>query len=77
LADIFGRRRLLLIGIALFIVASSLCGLARADWWLIAARAVQGHPHGGGVLALVLLRQHPDSVARGLFDLEGGARVSG
>ena len=42
LADIFGRRLLLLIGIAVFIVASSLCGLAQADWWLIAARAAQG-----------------------------------
>jgi EmrB/QacA subfamily drug resistance transporter len=42
LADIFGRRKVLLIGIAVFVVASALCGLAQADWWLIAARAVQG-----------------------------------
>ena len=42
LADIFGRRRVLLIGIIVFVVASALCGLAQADWWLIAARAVQG-----------------------------------
>jgi EmrB/QacA subfamily drug resistance transporter len=42
LADIFGRRKVLLIGIILFMVASAFCGLAQADWWLIAARAVQG-----------------------------------
>ena len=42
LADIFGRRKVLLIGIAVFVVASASCGLAQADWWLIAARAVQG-----------------------------------
>lgn len=42
MADIFGRRRVLLIGTAVFVVASAACGLAQADWWLIAARAVQG-----------------------------------
>ena len=42
LADIFGRRKVLLISIILFVVASAFCGLAQADWWLIAARAVQG-----------------------------------
>lgn len=42
LGDIVGRRRLLLGGIALFTVASSLSGLAPALWLLIAARAAQG-----------------------------------
>ena len=42
LGDLTGRRRLLLAGIALFTVASSLCGLASELWLLIAARAVQG-----------------------------------
>ncbi|PZV35046.1 MFS transporter [Mesorhizobium kowhaii] len=42
LADIFGRRPLLLGGIALFTLASVLCGLAPTLWLLIAARAVQG-----------------------------------
>jgi MFS family permease len=37
----------LLIGITVFVVASALCGLAQADWWLISARAVQGM--GAGV----------------------------
>ncbi|PZM11360.1 MFS transporter [Rhizobium tubonense] len=42
LGDIIGRRRLLLAGIALFTVASVLCGVAPALWVLIAARAAQG-----------------------------------
>ncbi len=42
LGDIIGRRRLLLIGICLFTVASGLCGLAPTLWVLIAARAAQG-----------------------------------
>ena len=42
LGDIFGRRRLLLVGIGLFTAASVLCGIASNLWLLIAARAVQG-----------------------------------
>lgn len=42
LGDIVGRRRLLLGGIAVFTVASSLSGMAPALWLLIAARAAQG-----------------------------------
>lgn len=42
LGDLTGRRRLLLIGILLFTVASVLCGLAPTLRLLIAARAAQG-----------------------------------
>lgn len=42
LADMFGRRPLLLGGIALFTSASVLCGLAPSLWLLIAVRGVQG-----------------------------------
>lgn len=42
LGDIFGRRRLLLVGIVLFTMASSLCGFAPTLGLLIAARAAQG-----------------------------------
>jgi EmrB/QacA subfamily drug resistance transporter len=42
LGDLIGRRLLLLIGIALFTVASVLCAVAPALWLLISARAAQG-----------------------------------
>ncbi len=40
--DLFGRRRVFLIGIALFTVSSLLGGLAVSGWALLAARALQG-----------------------------------
>jgi EmrB/QacA subfamily drug resistance transporter len=42
IGDIVGRRRLLLAGIAVFTVASLVCGAAHSLWLLIAARAAQG-----------------------------------
>ena len=42
LGDVMGRRRLLMVGVFLFTVASGLCGSAPTLWLLIAARAVQG-----------------------------------
>ena len=40
--DIFGYRRLFVIGIALFTLASLICGLANSQEFLVVARAVQG-----------------------------------
>src|SRR3954453_19959317 len=40
--DRFGRRKLFVFGIGLFVVASAACGLAPSVGGLIAARAVQG-----------------------------------
>lgn len=42
LGDLFGRRRLLLAGIAVFALASAAGALAGSLWLLVAARAVQG-----------------------------------
>lgn len=42
LADLTGRRRLLLAGVGLFTLASTLCAMAPTLRWLIAARAAQG-----------------------------------
>src|SRR6516165_5243071 len=41
-ADLLGRRRLLILGLALFTVASLACGLATSDAFLIGSRAIQG-----------------------------------
>src|SRR2546421_38558 len=49
LADLLGRRRLFVGGLALFAISSLLCGLAWSEGSLIAFRAVQGL--GGALLA--------------------------
>jgi EmrB/QacA subfamily drug resistance transporter len=53
LGDLYGQRRLFLIGLCVFTLASLVCGLARTQPELIAARAVQGL--GGAVVAAVSL----------------------
>ena len=42
LADLFGRRRLFLVGVAIFAVASATCGAAISPGMLVASRFVQG-----------------------------------
>lgn len=42
LGDLMGRRRLLVAGIATFMLASTLCAIAPTLWLLILARALQG-----------------------------------
>jgi EmrB/QacA subfamily drug resistance transporter len=51
LGDLFGHRRLFLIGISLFTLASAACGLADSQGLLVGARAVQGL--GGAVASAV------------------------
>jgi EmrB/QacA subfamily drug resistance transporter len=53
LGDLFGHRRLFLIGITLFTLASFACGLARTQGFLVTARAIQGL--GGAVVSAVAL----------------------
>jgi EmrB/QacA subfamily drug resistance transporter len=47
LADRFGIKRMYLLGLAIFVISSFLCGLAPSLGWLIVARALQGF--GGGI----------------------------
>ena len=51
LGDAFGRRRLLLVALVLFVAASVLCASARGILSLTAARALQGFG-GGGLMVL-------------------------
>jgi EmrB/QacA subfamily drug resistance transporter len=53
LGDLFGHRRLFLIGIGLFTLASLACGLASSQAMLVGARAIQGL--GGAVVSAVAL----------------------
>jgi EmrB/QacA subfamily drug resistance transporter len=53
LGDLFGHRRLFLVGTSLFTVASLACGLSSSQEFLIGARAVQGL--GAAVVSAVAL----------------------
>ena len=53
LGDIHGHRKMFLLGITLFTIASLACGLSTTQTMLIAARAVQGM--GGAVVSAVSL----------------------
>jgi EmrB/QacA subfamily drug resistance transporter len=80
LGDRFGRRRVYLVGIVWFGVASLLCGAAQSIGWLIAARALQGI--GGalivpGSLALIQGSFHPDDRNRAVGWWAGISGVAG
>ncbi|MCD7440661.1 MFS transporter [Streptomyces lincolnensis] len=77
LGDRYGRRKVFVVGVVWFAVASLLCGLAPNAEVLIAARALQGV--GGalltpGSLALIQASFHPDDRGRavGLWSGFGG-----
>ncbi|MET7966973.1 MFS transporter [Micromonospora sp. NPDC005305] len=70
LGDRFGRRRVFLLGVVWFAVASMLCGLAQGTGWLIAARFLQGA--GGALLTPGSL-----SVLQASFDPDDRARAIG
>jgi len=55
LGDLIGRRRVFLGGVALFTAASAVCGLARSQEVLIAARFIQGVGGAGATSAIVAI----------------------
>ncbi|MFI8853452.1 MFS transporter [Streptomyces sp. NPDC053499] len=62
-ADLFGRKRVFVTGLALFTAASLAGGLAQEPWHLLAARAVQGM--GAAILAPATLTLLTTSVPEG------------
>jgi EmrB/QacA subfamily drug resistance transporter len=70
LGDRYGRRRVFSIGVVWFAIASTLCGLASAAGWLIAARIVQGV--GGALLTPASL-----AILQASFRPEDRARAIG
>ncbi|GAA3771541.1 MFS transporter [Micromonospora maritima] len=79
LGDRFGRRRVFLIGVVWFAVASVLCGLAQGTGWLVAARFLQGA--GGalltpGSLSVLQASFHPDDRGKAIGTWSGLSGVS-
>ena len=80
LGDRFGRRRVFLVGVVWFALASALCGLAPDIGTLIAARALQGV--GGalltpGSLAILQASFRPEDRARAIGAWSGLAGIAG
>jgi EmrB/QacA subfamily drug resistance transporter len=83
IGDLVGRRRVFLGGLALFTVASLVCGAAQSQEMLIAARSVQGV--GGALTSAVILGMivtlfpRPDEQARAIgvyaFVASAGASI--
>jgi EmrB/QacA subfamily drug resistance transporter len=79
LGDLFGRKRVYLVGLAIFTSASVLCGLSFTQPMLIAARFIQGI--GGAVSSAVILAMivtlfpKPDELAKafGIFSFIASA----
>src|SRR6202140_3846094 len=79
LGDLFGRKRIYLIGLGIFIGASVLCGLSFSQPMLVAARFIQGI--GGAVSSAVILAMivtlfpKPDELAKafGIFSFIASA----
>jgi EmrB/QacA subfamily drug resistance transporter len=70
LADLYGRRRIYVAGMAVFLLGSALCGAARSFDQLIAFRAIQGI--GAGAVMPVAVTLIGD-----IFTLEERARMQG
>jgi EmrB/QacA subfamily drug resistance transporter len=83
MGDLFGHRRLFLIGTTAFTIASLVCGVSTSKGMLIAARAVQGV--GGAVVSavafslIVILFTEPSERAKAMgvfgFVMAGGGSI--
>lgn len=70
LSDIYGRRKIYIVAMALFLAGSVLCGMANSMTQLILARALQGIGAGGIMpLAFILIGE--------MFSLEQRAKMQG
>jgi EmrB/QacA subfamily drug resistance transporter len=70
LGDRFGRKRIFLLGVTWFAIASALCGLAQTPEQLIAARIVQG-------IGAALLTPGSLAMIQGSFDRRDRSRAIG
>ncbi|MBS1946023.1 MAG: MFS transporter, partial [Bacteroidetes bacterium] len=70
LADLFGRKRVLLVGVVVFLIGSAACAAAWKIWALIAFRGLQGLG-AGSIMATV------NTIAGDIYTVEERAAVQG
>jgi EmrB/QacA subfamily drug resistance transporter len=79
LADLLGRRRMFIVGLVLFSLASLAGGLAQSEAWLIIARAVQGlgaaivSPAALSIITTTFAEGHERNRALGIWGSVAGA----
>jgi len=82
-ADLFGRRRVFLGGVAVFTLASLACGVAQSEAWIIIARGLQGlagafmSPAALSIILVTYKEGHERNVALSVWGAvaSGGAAV--
>jgi MFS family permease len=70
LADLYGRKKLIIVAVVLFLIGSILCAFARDMVWLIAFRGLQGLGAGG-------VQPMASTIVGDLFAGKERARVQG
>ncbi len=77
LADIYGKRKIFILGVVIFTIASALCATATSSWFLIAGRILQGF--GGALfvppcytLLFSIYPAHKQGMAIGLLGAAAG-----
>ena len=70
MSDLYGRKKMLSIGIVIFLIGSALCGFSQSMIQLIAFRAIQGI--GAGSILTVTY-----TIVGDVFDLEERSKVQG
>jgi EmrB/QacA subfamily drug resistance transporter len=83
LGDLFGRKRIFLIGVAAFVAASMLCGIAPSGTALVVARFLQGAAAAlaSAVIIAIIAVEFPESADRAkamslyTFVIAGGASL--
>jgi MFS family permease len=82
MADLLGRRRILITGMTLFATASFLAGIAQSSGFLIAARGLQGAgaalvaPAALSILAVTFSEGQERNRALGIFGAIGGTSAT-
>jgi EmrB/QacA subfamily drug resistance transporter len=80
LGDLYGRRKVFIVGLVAFSIASAVCGVAPTAGALIAARAVQGAAAAllvPGSLAIISASFHPDDRGRAVGAWSGLGGIAG